>query len=241
MNERLEGRIALVTGASRGLGRAIALRLHREGAFVIGLARPSDDLQSLGEEIEGHGEVWPCDVTSDNALERIQALSQLDVLVNNAGTNQPELMVDVTDETLDHVLELNVRTAFRVARSSLRVMKEGASVINMTSQMGHVGSPRRTVYCMTKHALEGLTKAMAVELAPRGIRVNAVAPTFVETPMTKPMLDNPQFREFVNTMIPLGRVATVDDVAGAVAYLASHEAGMITGHSLLIDGGWTAQ
>lgn len=241
MKEKLEDRFALVTGASRGLGRAIALRLRLDGAHVIGVARPSDDLESLADELGDDGEIWPLDVTNDEVLTQIEALPRLDILVNNAGTNKPELMEEVTDETLDHVLGLNVRTAFRIARSALRVMKEGASITHMTSQMGHVGSPRRTVYCMTKHALEGLTKAMAVELAPKGIRVNSVAPTFVETPMTKPMLDDPQFKEFVNNMIPLGRVASLDDVAGAVSYLVSEEARMITGHSLLVDGGWTAQ
>jgi len=232
--------VALVTGASRGLGRTISLRLKKDGYFVIAAARSSDDLSSLEQELAEQGTAWAVDVTADDILERIARLDRLDVLVNNAGTNVPEPMVNVEDETLDRVLGLNVRAAYRVAREAVRRMDQGGSVVHVTSQMGHVGSPNRTVYCMTKHALEGLTKAMAVELAPSKIRVNSVAPTFVETPMTKPMLDNPEFMAFVERMIPLGRVATTDDVAAAVSYLCSDDAGMITGHSLLVDGGWTA-
>jgi NAD(P)-dependent dehydrogenase (short-subunit alcohol dehydrogenase family) len=142
------------------------------------------------------------------------------------------------------MLGLNVRSAFLTAQAAVRSMLRhgrGGSIVNMTSQMGHVGSPGRTVYCMTKHALEGLTKAMAVELAPSGIRVNSVAPTFVETPLTLPMLDNPEFRRFVLDSIPLGKMASTNDVAAAVLYLASSAAGMVTGTSLLVDGGWTAR
>jgi NAD(P)-dependent dehydrogenase (short-subunit alcohol dehydrogenase family) len=176
----------------------------------------------------------------------IQGLAQIeiDILVNNAGMNRPLLVEDVDIGTLDQMLSLNVRAAFLVAQAAARSMLahgRGGSIINITSQMGHVGSPKRTVYCMTKHALEGLTKAMAVELAPRGIRVNSVAPTFIETPMTKPMLDNPDFLGFVKSMIPLGKIGQPQDVAAAVLYLASPASGMVTGTSLLVDGGWTAQ
>lgn len=234
-------KVALVTGASRGLGRAICERLATDGRYVIGAARASDDLKALRAWLGDRGTTWELDATGDDILTRIESLPALHVLVNNAGTNVPQMMVDVDDDTLDRVLDLNVRAAYRISRSAARVMGEGASIVQMTSQMGHVGSPKRTVYCMTKHALEGLTKAMAVELAPRKIRVNAVAPTFVETPMTKPMLSDPDFGAFVQRMIPLGQVALTDDIAGAVAYLCSDEARMITGHSLLVDGGWTAQ
>jgi NAD(P)-dependent dehydrogenase (short-subunit alcohol dehydrogenase family) len=153
-------------------------------------------------------------------------------------------MSEVPTELLDRMLALNVRSAYLTAQAAVRSMLasgNGGSIINITSQMGHVGSPRRTVYCMTKHALEGLTKAMAVELAPDGIRVNAVAPTFVETPMTQPMLDDPEFKRFVLDSIPLRRLATTRDVASAVLYLASPAAAMVTGTSLLVDGGWTAR
>lgn len=237
----LAGKTVLVTGASRGLGRAISLLLHDLGAHVIAAARPSDDLNSLTAELGERGTLWPCDATGDEILERIDALPRLDILINNAGTNTPQPFVEVEDDVLDRMLNLNVRSAFRIARHGARRMEAGSVIIHMSSQMGHVGSPGRTVYCMTKHAVEGLTKAMAVELAPQGIRVNAVAPTFIETPMTQPMLANPDFMAFVKNMIPMGRVGEPFHVASAVAYLCSDGAGMITGHSLLVDGGWTAQ
>lgn len=237
----LEGRRALVTGASRGLGRAIALALNAEGARVIAVARPSDDLTELGRLLADTGETWAVDVTSDELLARIGSVDSIDVLVNNAGANEPGPFVEVTDQSLDRLWNLNVRSVFRVSRAAARRMQPGSSIVNITSQMGHVGSPRRSVYCMTKHAVEGLAKALAVELAPRSIRVNCVAPTFVETPLTAPMLADAEFNAFVKRMIPLGRIATPQDVAEAVVYLASPAAAMVTGHSLLVDGGWTAQ
>lgn len=237
----LEGKTALVTGASKGLGRAIASSLHRAGAHVIGVARSSNDLDSLALKLGDRGTIWAVDATGDALLEKISVLRSLDILVNNMGTNRPQSFVEVSDENLDVMLNMNVRATFRIAREAVKVMGEGGSIVNMTSQMGHVGSPGRTVYCMTKHAIEGLTRAMAVELAPSGIRVNAVAPTFIETPMTRPMLDDPKFVEFVRNMIPLGKIGQPEDVAAAVLYLCSDGASMVTGHSLLVDGGWTAQ
>lgn len=237
----LEGKRALVTGASKGIGRAICHALVAQGALVTGIARASNELGSLSAELGPAFDPWPCDVTGEDVLARIDAAPAFDLLVNNAGTNRPQPFVQVTDEALDQMLALNVRSAFRIARAAARRMERGASIIHMTSQMGHVGSPNRTVYCMTKHALEGLSKAMAVELAPAGIRVNCVAPTFVRTPLTQGMFDDPAFAAFVDRMIPLGELATAEQVAAAVVYLASPAAGMITGHSLVIDGGWTAQ
>ncbi len=236
----LDGRTAIVTGASKGIGRAIAIGLKDAGAKVIAVARPSPELTSLKEELGALGEIWEGDATSDAFLQFIENMANIDFLVNNVGTNTPQPFTEVTDEVLDQMLDLNVRSTFRASRAAARHMKEGARIISITSQMGHVGSPNRTVYCMTKHAIEGLTKAMAVELAPKGIRVNTVAPTFVETPMTKPMLENPEFAAFVNQMIPLGKIATPDDIASAVTYLCMPNSGMITGHSLVVDGGWTA-
>lgn len=236
---KLSGQTALITGASRGIGRAIATGLHAAGAHVILAARQSDELTSLGEELGNNVTVWADDAMSDGFLDRIRALTSLDILVNNIGTNRPEPIQDVSDENLDFVLNMNVRSTFRISRESVKKMNAGGSVVNITSQMGHIGSPDRTVYCMTKHAVEGLTKAMAVELAPQNIRVNSVAPTFVETPLTRPMLEDPKFMGFVKDMIPMGRIASVDDVADAVLYLCS--AKMVTGHSLLVDGGWTAR
>lgn len=239
----LTGKTALVTGAGKGIGRACSLILAEYGAHVIAVARTKADLDNLSKEnsnIEG----WVFDVASDDFLKKIETLDALDILVNNAGTNRPEPFEDVSRENLDAVLSLNVRVAFLVAQAAVRVMlgtSSGGSIIHMSSQMAHVGSPNRTVYCMTKHAIDGLTKAMAVELAPNAIRVNSVAPTFTETPMTKPMFEEPEFKAFVNRMIPLGHVGKPEDVANAVLYLASSAAAMVTGHSLRVDGGWTAQ
>jgi NAD(P)-dependent dehydrogenase (short-subunit alcohol dehydrogenase family) len=233
----------LVTGAGRGLGREIVKSLAMGGARVIAVARTEADLGILANEHPGQIETWVEDVTSMNLPKRIEALPALDGLVNNAGSNRPEPFVDVSAENLDHLLNLNVRSAFLVAQASARVMQKSrrGSIVNITSQMGHVGSPGRSVYCMTKHAIEGLTKAMAVELGPLGIRVNSVAPTFVETPMTAPMLNKPEFRQFVLDRIPLGRIGQAYEVAAAVSFLLSDAASLITGTSLLVDGGWTAQ
>jgi NAD(P)-dependent dehydrogenase (short-subunit alcohol dehydrogenase family) len=240
-NIDLTGKTALVTGASRGLGRAIVLALHGAGAHVIAGARPSEDLNTLADALGDRGQIWEGDASSDDFLARIKAVKSLDILVNNVGINRPEPFVDVSDKNLDDMIDINVRTTFRIAREGAKLMGRGGSIVNITSQMGHVGSPGRTVYCMTKHAIEGLTKAMGVELAPEGIRVNSVAPTFIETPLTQPMLADPKFMEFVKQMIPLGKIGQPDDVASAVLYLCSDGASMITGHSLLVDGGWTAQ
>jgi NAD(P)-dependent dehydrogenase (short-subunit alcohol dehydrogenase family) len=242
-NCMLEGKIALVTGAGKGIGKAIVERFHADGAHVIAVARTQADLDVLANELGDRFEAWSCDVTGEEILERIDGLEQLDILVNNAGGNRPEPLIDVSAENLDFILDLNVRSAFRISQAAAKVMirQKSGSIVQMSSQMGHVGSPNRTVYCMTKHALEGLTKAMAVELASQGIRVNSVAPTFIETPLTAPMFENPEFQEFVMKMIPMGKIGQPQDVAEAVAYLASGRSGMVTGHSLVIDGGWTAQ
>ena len=244
MPKPLEGQVALVTGAGRGIGRACVEGLVDAGARVIAVARSTDDLAEVGRQVSGHVETWAEDVTDDAFIERIASIEDLSILVNNAGGNRPQAFVDVDTESLDFVIDLNVRAAFRVAQAAARNMLAPGikgSIVNMSSQMGHVGSPKRTVYCMTKHAIEGLTKAMAVELAPEGIRVNSVAPTFVETPLTRPMLEDEAFREFVFGMIPMKKLATFDDVVAAVLYLVSPCAGMVTGTSLKVDGGWTAQ
>jgi NAD(P)-dependent dehydrogenase (short-subunit alcohol dehydrogenase family) len=238
----LGGKVAVVTGASRGLGRAIAEALTAAGATVHAVARGGDELAALAARNPAI-RPWVADA-ADPAFHAALAALDHDILVNNAGTNTPLPMADVPTEVLDHMLGLNVRAAYLTAQASVRAMLahgRGGAIVNITSQMGHVGSPRRTVYCMTKHALEGLTKAMAVELAPSGIRVNSVAPTFIETPMTAPMLADPAFRAFVEEMIPLGRTGRPEDVAAAVVYLASPAANMVTGTSLLVDGGWTAR
>jgi NAD(P)-dependent dehydrogenase (short-subunit alcohol dehydrogenase family) len=185
-----------------------------------------------------------CDVTdSARVRELIAGLERLDVLVVAAGANIPEPLAEVGDEHLDELLALNVRAVFVTVQAAARrmVAARAGSIVLISSQMGHVGAPRRTVYCMTKHAVEGLTKAAAVELAPHRVRVNAVAPTFVETPMTAGFLAEPGFREEVESQIPLGRVGRVEDVTAAVVYLASDAAALVTGTSLRVDGGWTAR
>ena len=241
MIENLTGKTALITGASRGIGRAITEALHRHGATVVPVARPSAALDDLCERLGERCLPYKGDATSNDLLDYIDAMERLDILINNVGTNVPKPMKAVDDATLDLMLDLNVRATYRLSRHGTGRMSKGGRVVNITSQMGHVGSANRTVYCMTKHAIEGLTKAMAVELAPQGIRVNSVAPTFVETPMTAPMLADPDFSDFVQRMIPLGHVASTMDVARAVLYLCGEGGNMITGHSLLVDGGWTAQ
>ena len=165
------------------------------------------------------------------------------MLVNNAGMNRPQPFLSVDAETLDSMLQLNIRSMFVMAQAAAKLMVRDRAgiIVNMSSQMGHVGGPQRTVYCMTKHAIEGLTKAMAVELGPMGVRVNSVAPTYVETPMTKPFLDDEIFRKDVLQRIPLGRVGTIGEVVSGVLFLASSAASLMTGTSLLLDGGYTAQ
>ncbi len=240
----LTGRVALVTGGSRGIGAGCVAALVRAGAHVIAVSRQIAAHDAGVPTGPGTVEPWTADVTSDAFYQRIEALPRLDVLVNNAGANQPEPFLDVEPATLDRLVGLNVRAVFLTAQAAVQVMRrtgDGGSIIHISSQMGHVGAPMRTVYCMTKHAVEGLSKAMAVELAPLGIRVNTVAPTFVETPMTGPMFTDPAFRAAVLAQIPLARLASPADVAAAVVYLASGWSAMVTGHSLRVDGGWTAR
>lgn len=239
----LTGKTALVTGAGKGIGRACAQALSEAGATVIAAARTAADLQSLAELCPGEVISWCVDVADPDTLEQIAALESLDILVNNVGTNKPQAFLEVEAEALDNMLSLNLRSAFLVAQACARIMarKGSGSIIHMGSQMGHVGARNRSVYCMTKHGIEGLTKAMAIDLAPHGIRVNAVAPTFVETPLTQPMLKDPEFMASVLEKIPMGRVAQADEIASAVLFLASDAASMVNGDSLKVDGGWTAQ
>jgi len=244
---RLDGKTALVTGAGRGIGRAVALALAAAGAELVLVSRTPSELEEVAGEIKsagGKAQPLVLDVTRSGAVrDGFAGLDQLDVLVNNAGLNRPQPFLEVDEPTLDLLLGLNVRAAFVVAQAAARLMvAQGAGVIiNTSSQMGHVGSDRnRTVYVMTKHAIEGLTKAMAVELAPKGVRVVSIAPTFVETPLSKPFLDDPDIRKWILDRIPLGRVGTVEEVAAAVVFLASPAAALVTGSSLLVDGGWTA-
>jgi len=248
MTQPLDGKRALVTGAGRGLGAGCAKALAAAGAELWLVSRSATELDMLAAEIvQAGGRAHACvaDVTDTAAVDRVfDVLPGLDTLVNNAGTNRPQPFLEVDEASLDLLLTLKLRAAFLVAQRAARKMRKhgsGGVIIHMSSQMGHIGSPNRTVYCATKHAIEGLTKAMAVELAPLGIRVVSVAPTFVETPLSRPMLADPKFQAFVHDMIPMGRLATVDEIAAAVLFLAGPGAGMVTGSSLLVDGGWTAR
>jgi NAD(P)-dependent dehydrogenase (short-subunit alcohol dehydrogenase family) len=249
---RLDDLVALVTGASRGLGEEAAVALSEAGAEVVLLSRTRGELERVASRIRSLGgvaRILVCDVTDAEAVRsQLMSLKRLDVLVNNTGMNIPEPFIEVSEERLDRQLALNVRAAFVVAQTAVRKMLEasnrrecGGAIVNISSQMGRVGAPLRSVYCMTKHAVEGLTRAMAVELAPLNIRVNAVAPTFIDTPMTAPFLAKPEFREWVTSRIPLGRLGTPAEVAAAVVFLASPASSLITGASLTVDGGWTAQ
>jgi NAD(P)-dependent dehydrogenase (short-subunit alcohol dehydrogenase family) len=245
---RLDGRIAVVTGASHGIGLACARRLAALGCQVTLVGRTA---HTLGEakgllSAEGHqAKTAVCDVSDIEVFASlIGGLDKLDILVNNAGGNRPAPFLDVTPDDFDRLVDLNVRSVFFGSQAALRKMIQlgtRGSIINMSSQMGHVGLPNRTVYCLTKHAVEGLTKALALEAAPFGVRVNSVAPTFVRTQMTEGYFADEEFAEFVHSRIPLGRCATPEDVADAVSFLASDAAASVTGTSLRVDGGWTAQ
>ena len=252
-NFRLDGRTALVTGAGAGIGEAIACAFAGAGASVVLVGRTALPLRALADRIAAAGlpQATPMaiDVLDTIAMRTaVDALPQLDILVNNAGTSIPEPFVDVSEEHLDTVLGLNVRALFLVSQAAVRRMLRdpgrgatGGVVINIGSQMGHVGSPDRTAYCMSKHAVEGLTKAMAVELAPHRIRVNSIGPTFVDTPLIRRIVDTPEKHADLVARIPMGSMAKVEDIAGAALFLASPAAAMVTGASLLVDGGWTAQ
>lgn len=243
----MNDQVIVITGASRGLGRGCADAFAAQGAEVVLVARKAHELEEAVALIHGRGgraRAAVCDVMRAEEVRALFAgLDRCDVLVNNAGGNRPQPFLDVDLDTLDELIALNVRSMFVTAQAAARKMVAAGSgvIINMSSQMGHVGGPDRTVYCMTKHAIEGLTKAMAVELAPRGVRVNSVAPTYVETPMTLPFFEKADFKNDVLRRIPLGRVGRIEEVAAAVTFLASPAASLITGASLLVDGGYTAQ
>lgn len=244
----LTGKRAVVTGAGRGIGRAVAELLAARGATVVLLARSEPQLREVASTIEGGGGTAmtiPVDVNDDGALQAaFDAIGPADILVNSAGTNRPKPLLDITIDDLDVMIGLNLRAVFRATQLFVGHAVQsgkGGVIVNISSQMGHVGAPGRSVYCATKHGVEGLTKALAVELAPRGIRVVSVAPTFIETAMTRPFLQDPDASGELLAKVPLGRFGTVEEVAEAVAFLCSPAAGLITGSSVLTDGGWVAQ
>lgn len=240
----LEGRRAIVTGAGRGIGLAAAAALADAGAQVTLVARSAGEIVAAAGEIGRGAEAVPLDVSDLAAVAAFFAeRPAFHVLVNNAGTNRPKPMWESSVEDFDAVLGLNTRSAFFVAQACVRrMLAENAkgSLIHMSSQMGHIGGPTRSLYCASKWAVEGMNKAFALDLAPHGIRSNTIAPTFIETPMTKPFMEDPAARANILAKIKLGRLGQVEDVMGAIVYLAGDASALVTGTSLLVDGGWTA-
>ena len=248
----LKNKYALVTGAGKGLGRACAIALAEAGCNLIIVSRTKKDLDNVSKIIKKLNvkcKSYTCDVTNYNEIKTIiNKQTRIDILVNNAGNNIPEHFTKVKTKNMEYLVKVNTIATFNIAQlCAIKMMKlknrkkVGGSIINMTSQMGHVGGPIRSVYNMNKWGLEGLTKGMAVDLAKYNIRVNAVAPTFVVTPMTKKFLKNKKFKKETLNNIPLGRFAEMSEIASTVVFLASDAASMIHGTSILVDGGWTAK
>src|SRR4249919_3252545 len=245
---RLDGKRALVTGGGRGIGLSAASALAAAGAHVTLAARTKSEIEDAVAAIRARGDKADALVLDVTDIEAVRnAIAQAEpfaILVNNAGMNRPAYLPDVKVEDFDAIFALNVRAAFFMAQAVARRLIEAklpGSMINISSQMGHVGAARRTVYCASKHAMEGFTKAMAIELAPHNIRVNSLGPTFLETPMTRPFFENKAFRDEVLGKIKLGRLGQLDELTGAIVFLASDASSLMTGSALVLDGGWTAE
>ena len=241
---RLDGRRALVTGASRGIGLGCAVALAEAGAEVVLAARGGEALEAAAGAMRAAGmaaRATSLDVTDLAAVRSLTAREgPFDVLVNSAGMARHAPALDTEPDDLDAVLAVNLRAAFWLAVEVARGMERGGSIVQVSSQMGHVGGPDRAVYAATKHAVEGMTKAMAIEWGPRGVRVNTVCPTFVRTPLTEATFADPERLAWIEEKIVLGRVGRVEDVMGAALYLASDASALVTGSALMVDGGWTA-
>jgi NAD(P)-dependent dehydrogenase (short-subunit alcohol dehydrogenase family) len=245
----LKGKVAMVTGATKGIGRSTAISLHQVGASIIAIGRNKNELNSLKKKLKTRIQSIMCDVNDYDKISKIiNKIKKIDILVNNAGTNMPEPFLSVKKSSLETLLDINTKAAFNVAKLCTDKMlqlknrkKIGGSIIHTSSMFGLVAGPDRTVYSMTKFGIEGLTKGMAVDLAKFNIRVNSVCPTFVATPRAKKYLANKKFKKYALNNIPLGRIATESDVATAITFLSSDASSMITGTNLIIDGGWTAK
>ena len=251
-NYNLKNKTAVVTGAGKGLGRACAIALAEAGANLIIISRTKKDLDEVSKVIKklrSKCKSYICDITNYNEIKDIiNKQAKIDILVNNAGNNIPEHFTKVKTKNMEYLVKINTVATFNIAQlCALKMIKSknrkkiGGAIVNMSSQMGHVGGPIRSVYNMNKWGLEGLTKGMSLDLAKYNIRVNTVCPTFVVTPMTKKFLKNKKFKRETLNNIPLGRFAELSEISSAVVFLASDAASMITGTSLLVDGGWTAK
>jgi NAD(P)-dependent dehydrogenase (short-subunit alcohol dehydrogenase family) len=245
----LKGKVAVVTGATKGIGRSTAISLHQVGASIVAIGRNKNELNSLKKKLKTRIQSIECDVNDYEKISKeINRIKKIDILVNNAGTNLPEPFLKVKKNSLETLLDVNTKAAFNIAKLCTDKMLKlksrkniGGSIIHTSSMFGLVAGPNRTVYSMTKFGIEGLTKGMAIDLAKFNIRVNSVCPTFVATPRAKKYLDNKDFKKYALSNIPLGRIATESDVATAITFLSSDASSMITGTNLIIDGGWTAK
>jgi NAD(P)-dependent dehydrogenase (short-subunit alcohol dehydrogenase family) len=251
-NYNLKNKTAVVSGAGKGLGRACAIALAEAGANLVVISRTKKDLDEVSKKInklKTKCKSYVCDITNYNEIKDIiNKQNKIDILINNAGNNIPEHFTKVKTKNMEYLVKINTVATFNLAQlCALKMIKSknrkkiGGAIVNMSSQMGHVGGPIRSVYNMNKWGLEGLTKGMSIDLAKYNIRVNTVCPTFVVTPMTKKFLKNKKFKKETLNNIPLGRFAELSEIASSVVFLASDAASMITGTSLLVDGGWTAK
>ena len=245
---RLDGKKALVTGAGRGIGMGASIALAESGANVTLVSRTEKELKNLTDHINNQGYKASYEVLDVNAEDDVSSFvdksDPFDILINNAGTNRPAKLVDTKIDDFDYVMSLNVRSVINLTKLVVRKMLDNnlkGSIINVSSQMGHVGGPNRTTYCSSKFAIEGFTKSLAIELGPEGIRVNAICPTFIQTPMTEPFLKDEEFKKSTIGMIPIGRLGEVTDLMGPFVFLASDASSLMTGSSILVDGGWTAR
>lgn len=244
----LKGKRALITGASRGIGLAAAAALAQAGAEVTLVARNQDEIQQAAEVINSSGGNAHYEKLDVTRLDKVEAFfanqPAFHILVNNAGTNRPKPLTEVTENDYDTVLDLNLKSAIFVTQACAKQMikeRVQGSIIHLSSQLGHVGSASRSLYCASKWGLEGFSKALALELAPHGIRSNTICPTYIETSLTKPYLEDKAFLESILKKIKLGRVGQVEDLMGPIVFLASEASALMTGSSMMVDGGWTAE